>query len=187
MATIDVGTGHGGRRTVSHEIPLIPFIDFLLCLVAFLLVTAVWSQMARIQADAKVPNSDAPVEPTTLTPERELHIEVRDQRRFQLVWREGSTVINTVDVERTPVSLGTDGDYGFPALGQRVMTEWLSAGSHRAPTDPKLDRAVLHADNTVPFADLAAVMDAVHSAKRSYTSGAKTEIVPAFNLSFAVN
>jgi biopolymer transport protein ExbD len=54
MAGIDVG-GHGGKRSTNHEIPLIPFIDFLLCLVAFLLVTAVWSQMARINADARVP------------------------------------------------------------------------------------------------------------------------------------
>jgi biopolymer transport protein ExbD len=35
MAGIDVG-GHGGKRATNHEIPLIPFIDFLLCLVAFL-------------------------------------------------------------------------------------------------------------------------------------------------------
>jgi len=55
MAGIDVGGGHGGKRATNHEIPLIPFIDFLLCLVAFLLVTAVWSQMARINADARVP------------------------------------------------------------------------------------------------------------------------------------
>jgi len=48
MAGIDTGGGHGGKRATNHEIPLIPFIDFLLCLVAFLLVTAVWSQMARI-------------------------------------------------------------------------------------------------------------------------------------------
>ncbi len=55
MAGIDVGGGHGGKRATNHEHPLIPFIDFLLCLVAFLLVTAVWSQMARINADARVP------------------------------------------------------------------------------------------------------------------------------------
>ena len=39
MAGIDVGGGHGGKRSLNHEIPLIPFIDFLLCLVAFHLVT----------------------------------------------------------------------------------------------------------------------------------------------------
>jgi len=36
MAGIDTGGGHGGKRATNHEIPLIPFIDFLLCLVAFL-------------------------------------------------------------------------------------------------------------------------------------------------------
>ena len=29
MAGIDVGGGHG-KRNLNHEIPLIPFIDFLL-------------------------------------------------------------------------------------------------------------------------------------------------------------
>ena len=62
MAGIDVG-GHGGKRATNHEIPLIPFIDFLLCLVAFLLVTAVWSQMARINADARVPGPPQQDEP----------------------------------------------------------------------------------------------------------------------------
>ena len=27
----------GGKKSVDHEIPLVPFIDFLLCIVAFLL------------------------------------------------------------------------------------------------------------------------------------------------------
>ena len=59
MAGIDVGGGHG-RRSVNQELPLVPFIDFLLCLVMFLLVTAVWSQMARLNADAQVPGPPNP-------------------------------------------------------------------------------------------------------------------------------
>src|SRR5882757_3289871 len=59
MAGIDVGGGHG-RRSVNQELPLVPFIDFLLCLVMFLLVTAVWSQMSRLNADAQVPGPPNP-------------------------------------------------------------------------------------------------------------------------------
>src|SRR5678816_4418937 len=51
MATIGTGPARGGRRELNQELALVPFIDFLLCLVAFLLVTAVWSQLARIRAD----------------------------------------------------------------------------------------------------------------------------------------
>jgi hypothetical protein len=54
MATIDVG-GRSSRRELNRELTLVPFIDFLLCIVAFLLVTAVWSQMARLEAQANVP------------------------------------------------------------------------------------------------------------------------------------
>jgi len=60
MAGIDVGGGGHGRRSVNQELPLVPFIDFLLCLVMFLLVTAVWSQMARLNADAQVPGPPNP-------------------------------------------------------------------------------------------------------------------------------
>ena len=185
MATIDVGMGYGGRRSTNHELPLVPFIDFLLCLVAFLLVTAVWSQMARIEADANVPGSEP--QSDSLARERELHVEVRGERQFRLVWREGSTVINAIDVERKPVGIGDQGDYRFPGLAERIAAEWISNGTHRAPTDPKLDRAVLHSDNTIPFAELVAVMDAVHSAKRTFTHASRTESASAFSLSFAFN
>src|SRR6476659_239283 len=45
MGGISVGGGHGGKKSVDSEIPLIPFIDLLLCCVMFLLVTAVWNRL----------------------------------------------------------------------------------------------------------------------------------------------
>lgn len=53
MAGINLGHSGSGRKSVDAEIPLIPFIDLLLCCVMFLLVTAVWNQLAAISpADA---------------------------------------------------------------------------------------------------------------------------------------
>jgi biopolymer transport protein ExbD len=186
MAGIDFAAGHGSKRALNQELPLIPFIDFLLCLVAFLLVTAVWSQMARINADARVPSPNEG-EPPIVGPEKELHVEMRGDRKFQLVWKEGSTVINTIDVERKPVPIGSEGDSQYPALAERIAAEWKSNGTHRAPTDSKLDRAVLHTDNATPFSELVAVIDAVHGAKRVFQVGPKSESISAFNLTFAVN
>jgi biopolymer transport protein ExbD len=61
MAGISVGgEGKGGKKSVNHEIPLIPFIDLLLCCVMFLLVTAVWNQLARINANQQQPSNQAP-------------------------------------------------------------------------------------------------------------------------------
>lgn len=189
MAGIDSGGGGGGhgRRNTNHEIPLIPFIDFLLCLVAFLLVTAVWSQMARINADARVPGppKEEPVEKQQK--EKQLHVEMRGERKFQLVWKEGSTVVNTIDVERKPVKVGDTGDIRFPDLAAKVVEEWGTNGSHRSATDKKFDQAILHCDNTTPFADVIAVIDAIYTPQRDFTIGTQTEKFPAFNVTFAVN
>ncbi len=51
------GGGHGGKKSVDQDIPLIPFIDLLLCCVMFLLVTAVWNQLARINANQQTPGA----------------------------------------------------------------------------------------------------------------------------------
>lgn len=69
MASISVG-GHGGKRAVDHEIPLVPFIDLLLCCIMFLLVAAVWNQMASMEATLPEEASrlDAPTMPESDTP-----------------------------------------------------------------------------------------------------------------------
>jgi biopolymer transport protein ExbD len=186
MAGIDVG-GHGGKRATNHEIPLIPFIDFLLCLVAFLLVTAVWSQMARINADARVPGPPQPDEPKDPPKEKQLHVEMKGDQKFQLIWKEGNTVVNTIDVERKPVPAGDQGDIRYPDLAKKINDEWNANGAHRAASDLKLDQSVLHTDNSTPFADVIAVIDAIYTPKRELTIGGKTEKLPAFNVTFAVN
>lgn len=184
MAGIDVG-GHGGKRASNHEIPLIPFIDFLLCLVMFLLVTAVWSHMARIEADAKVPGPPREDEQEEPPKDKELHVEMRGENKFQLVWKEGSTVINTIDVPRKAVDV--NGDVTYPELGKKIEAEWKANGAHRAATDKKFDRAVLHTDNSTPFADVIAVLDAIYVPTREFSVGGTTETVPAFHVTFAVN
>lgn len=184
MAGIDVGGGHG-KRSTNHEIPLIPFIDFLLCLVAFLLVTAVWSQMARLNADARVPGPPKDEPPEEQKKEKQLHVEMKGEQKFQLVWKEGNTVVNTIDVERKQVPAGSGSDYTYPDLAKKISEEWNSNGSHRAPSDMKFDQAVLHTDNSTPFSDVVAVIDAIYTPKRD-VQGAKDKL-PAFNVTFAVN
>ncbi len=184
MAGIDTG-GHGGKRSTNHEIPLIPFIDFLLCLVMFLLVTAVWSHMARIEADAKVPGPPKDTEKDKIEKEKQLHVEMRGERKFQLVWKEGTTVVNTIDVPRKEVLVNEDVTY--PDLSEKIKAEWKANGSHRNPADKKFDRAVLHTDNSTEFKHVIAVLDSIYAAKRDFTVGGATEEVPAFHVTFAVD
>ena len=57
---IDTGGGDGGRgRVVNVELNVVPFIDLMSCLTAFLLVTAVWSNLAQISIKPKGIGRDA--------------------------------------------------------------------------------------------------------------------------------
>ena len=71
MASISTGSSHGGRRALDHDVPLVPFIDLLLCCVMFLLVTAVWNRLAVMQASTPMPSTEsalvAPPESPPLT------------------------------------------------------------------------------------------------------------------------
>ncbi len=183
MAGIDTG-GHGGKRASNHEIPLIPFIDFLLCLVMFLLVTAVWNHMARIQADANVPGKPKDEPQDKIEKQKELHVEMTGERRFQLKWQEGTTVLNTIDVERKPVEVGDDVTY--PELTEKISKEWNANGSHKAPNDKKFDRAILHTDNSTEFKHVIAVLDSIYATKRKFdVGGGKLEDFAAFQVTFA--
>lgn len=185
MAGIDVG-GHGGKRSVNQEIPLIPFIDFLLCLVSFLLITAVWTEMSRINADARVPGPPDPERELTDEPkDMTLHVEMAEAE-FQLVWRQGSTVVSDLTVPRRREEKGDD-EFAYSDLAKQVTDEWGKNGAHRSPTDPKRDQAVLHTDNTTPFQDIVAVIDAIYAAQRKVTVAGLEKDVPAFNVTFAVN
>ena len=110
---------------------------------------------------------------------------MRGERKFQLVWKEGSTVVNTIDVERKPEKVGEQGDLRYPDLAKKIVEEWNANGAHRAGTDKKLDQAILHCDNSTPFADVIAVIDAIYTPKRDF--GGASKQVPAFNVTFSVN
>jgi biopolymer transport protein TolR len=50
--SVDEG-GKGGKKPLNADLNLVPYIDLLTCMVAFLLITAVWSQLARLEAHQK--------------------------------------------------------------------------------------------------------------------------------------
>ena len=50
--------GGGGQRAVNAEIPLIPFIDFLLCIVLFLLASFSATGELPIDKSIKLPNAE---------------------------------------------------------------------------------------------------------------------------------
>jgi biopolymer transport protein ExbD len=191
MSGVDVGGGGGGKRkSVDSDINMIPFIDLLFVTIAFLLITAVWSHMSRINADAQVPGPPRPdVEQEKVEPEKQLHVMMQSEDKFTLVWKQGSTTVDQIDVPRKDVIIhaGNQDVVRFPDLAVKIESEWKAKGQHSNPTDRKLDQAILHTDNKTEFKFLIGVIDAIYQTHRDMNLGSKTEKMPAFNITFAVN
>jgi biopolymer transport protein ExbD len=180
--------GKGGRRSVDSEINMNPMIDLHVCAIAFLLITAVWSHMSRMNADAQVPGPPNPEkELNPQPPDKMLHVEMRAEDKFTLIWKQGPTVVNSIDVPRHPIEIN-DGNINtirFPDLATKINEEWKANGSHRDQSDKKVDQAVLHTDNKTVFKEIIAVIDAIYTPKRDY--GGASKQLPAFNVTFSVN
>src|SRR5277367_3573235 len=192
MGGIDVGGGGGGKRkTVDSEINMIPMIDLLMVTISFLLITAVWSHMSRVNADAQVPGPPRPdVEQEKIEPEKILHVEMRTPEKFTLIWKQGAQVVNSIEVVRKDDVKEDKGKklVRYPDLAAKIADEWKNTGSHRDPSDKKLDQAVLHTDNETQYFFIIAVIDAIYQTHRQLTlPSGKTDEVPAFNVTFAVN
>lgn len=166
---------------------MIPMIDLLMVTISFLLITAVWTHMARLNADAQVPGHDG--EQKKVEPEKRLHVEMRSPSRFVLAWKQGMTTVDSIEVpRRDEVSQeGAVQVVRFPDLAARIESEWRAKGQHASPMDRQLDQAVLHADNETEFKYIVAVIDAIYQTKRDLRLDAKVHKVSAFNVAFATD
>jgi len=80
-----------GERSVDVELNVVPFIDLMSCLTAFLLVTAVWSQYAQINIkpkglgrDATVPIDEIKVNASILLTKSEVWVGLTTGERHQI-------------------------------------------------------------------------------------------------------
>jgi biopolymer transport protein ExbD len=196
MGGIDIGGGGGGgaggrRRTMDSEINMIPMIDLLMVTISFLLITAVWTHMARIDANAQVPalRPEVPPEPTQV--EKQLHVMMQAPDKFVLVWKQGSIVVDSIDVPRNEVVVRQGGAeiVRFPDLAQKIESEWKAKGQHGSPADHTPDQAVLHTDDKTEFRYIVGVMDAIDATRRDVSVGGKSAMqrMPAFSIAFATN
>lgn len=181
--SVDTGGG-GGRRSTNQELNLIPMIDLFVVCVLFLIMTAVWSQSARVNANAQVPGpprTDEEME--KVEPEKMLTVEMKQDDNFTLIWKSGATVHATSNVPRkgVTVKVGADSIIRYPDLAKEVAKQWKEYGSHQADNDRKVDQAIISVDNRTPFAEIVAVIDAVYQSKRTY----KGEEINALNVTFS--
>ncbi|HVH41223.1 MAG TPA: biopolymer transporter ExbD [Labilithrix sp.] len=187
MAGVSVQGGKGGRRSLDSEINMIPMIDLLMVTISFLLLTAVWVQSQRLEADAHVPGPATAPCVGDCKEEPKLHVETSDPTKFVLAWKQGSTVLHTSDVPRETRHAKHERGLAFPNLAAKVEAEWKANGSHRDVSDRRFDRAVVHAANEMPYSELIGVMDAVARSKRPWTNGGKLVEAAAFDVTFAAD
>jgi len=198
MAGVDVGGGgKGKRKTVDSEVNMIPMIDLLMVTISFLLITAVWTHMARMNADAQTPGpKDAPTE--EVQQEKQLHVEVKDDV-FKLIWKTGGAAEGAIDVPRNncdpssqntacyqcdenKVASGTE----QPCLSAVIFEEWNANHQHSQANDLKKDQAILHTDDKLPYMYIVAVIDAIYRTTRKVDIGDKRGVdTPAFNVTFS--
>jgi len=181
---VDSG-GHGGRRQLDSEINMIPMIDLFVVCVLFLIMTAVWSQMARLEANAQVPGPPRTDEETEkVEPEKMLTVEMKQDDNFVLIWKAGVTVHSTTTVERKgePVQIaGGDTAMRYPKLAEKITEQWKEHGTHKNDDSRKLDQAIISVDNQRPFSDVIAVVDAIYATKRTLNG----KEISAFNVTFS--
>jgi biopolymer transport protein TolR len=130
------GGGRGRRKDVNAELLLVPYIDLLTCMVAFLLITAVWTQLARLEVQQKGQGESSGAEP----PHAKVAI---------VVSNDGFAVV--VDQDQQPIPQA-HGDYDYVAL-----TKELKKLKESHPD--KTDLQVLSEDS-IKFEILVKTMDA---------------------------
>jgi len=142
MGGINVGGGgHGGKKSVDSEIPLIPFIDLLLCCVMFLLVTAVWNQLARLDANQKQPGQQAPDDPP---PEEHIKVVLQVQASGYVI---ASTAGDRVEI---------------PKIADKFDIEQLREKlQERKRLEPNRRDLVVAPEDGVMYSDVVEAMDTV--------------------------
>ena len=186
MSGVSTDSGGGGRRSLDSEINMIPMIDLLMCMISFLLITAVWSTMSRVNADAQVPSQRNDVDVTPQEPEKMLHVTMQGEDEFSLSWRKGTTIeIGPIKVPKK--STVVNDQIRYEELADKIKAEWDANGSHRNPSDKKQDQAVLHCDNRTPFKEIIAVIDAIYRPQREFPGGGPGKLYPAMNVTFTMS
>ncbi len=149
MAAIDSGGGNSGKKAVNQEIPLIPFIDLLLCCVMFLLATAVWNQLAAMNANQQVPGQasteDAPPEDEKV----KLILQVRNSGYVL-----GSSAGESIDISKRVVA--DQKEFDVDEL-ETKLAQWKQAWDDR-------DDMIVAPEDGVRYEDVVRAMDVAAAA-----------------------
>ncbi|MBN2574591.1 MAG: biopolymer transporter ExbD [Deltaproteobacteria bacterium] len=132
--------GKPGRRSLTADLNLVPYIDLLTCMIAFLLITAVWTQLAQLKTSRRLPGPEGEQPPPAT-------------RISLLVGQDGVNVMVNADRELVP---DRNGQADWVTLGNLLKT---LKGRY-----PDLDDVQIASEDSVLFDRLTGVMDATIAA-----------------------
>ena len=128
-------TGKGGKKALDAELNLVPFIDLLSCCISFLLITAVWTQIAGLQ----VASSGGPPDPQAKESTIDVRLSLGD-KGYQL------TVAGAnIDIPKV------NGAFDRNTLGEKLKTLKTSLPDQSAIT--------VQPEDSVAYADLVETVD----------------------------
>ena len=130
-----------GKKALDAEINLVPFIDLLSCCISFLLITAVWTQIAGLQ----VASSGGPPEPQQ---RQEQTIDLKlllTEKGYTISTPEGALEIPKVVVAG-----------GQAAYDRRTLTEKLKTIKTRLPEQTAV---TVEPEDAVAYDDLVNTVD----------------------------
>ena len=141
-------TGKGGKKPLDAAINLVPFIDLLSCCISFLLITAVWTQLARMDVAQK--GQGAAGSTDEKPPEAQLSLTL-------FIDKDGYTFA-TSQGENTPIPMKGE-DYDYAKLADVLK----GIRSNPAVPADKQDIA-LKSDDSIIYNKIIRTMDVVISA-----------------------
>lgn len=143
---MDLGnSGKGGKKPLDTAINLVPFIDLMAVLIVFLIMTAVWTQLGRLQVAQQGQNADPTDAPPPTTQPVTLLITEKDMK------------LSVGPLAQDPIII-TRNDKG------QILIETLVAKLKEAKNQQPDQAAItISAEDGVKYEDLVRLIDTVVS------------------------
>jgi biopolymer transport protein ExbD len=139
---MDLGTGgKGGKKALDTQINLVPFIDLMAVTISFLIMTAVWTQIGRLQ----VANSGASSEPSSATEDKTPPISLL------ITEKELRLSAGTQNFDPIPVTRGTNNKIELEKLRDKFK--------ELKGQLPDAQAITLQAEDNIRYEDLVRIID----------------------------
>jgi biopolymer transport protein ExbD len=157
---VQVAEGKGRGKSLMVDLNLVPFIDFLSCLIAFLMITAVWTQIHSLDVEQNI----APPDPNVIIPDPPppppLTVHVEGDRHW---------IGRKVETATTIMKVGETYDY-------EKLREIMKKDREEFPDERLI---VINTDDGVAYEEMIKVLDMSREPEMGYEQTALAGGAPA--------